>query len=605
MIERPVIHPEVVRTCPLLWLITGSCLLLPHPVAGKDDWAFARRQGDAWRVEHRIIDLHQHINGTTQHLVRAVKIMDAVGLGLAVNLSGATVSPAKDGGPSQFERNQKLADALYPGRFLQYMSLDYRGWDQPDFPQRAVQQIEAGHRLGAAGFKEFKRLGLYLRDAAGKLIRIDDPKLDPMWKRCGELNMPVSIHVADPKAFWLSYNDQNERWKELKDHKSWWFGDTNKYPAWNELLESLNRVIARHPKTTFVCVHFANNAEELDWVDASLGRYPNMMADLAARIPEIGRHNPEQVRRLFLNYQDRILFGTDFQVYDRLILGSSGNEPPPTDAEAEVFFAKEWRWLETRDRNWAHMTPIQGDWTISSIGLPPSVLRKIYFDNARKLLARSLPRPVLRARRISQDFELNGRLDNPLWQTAQPVCLEQSARDGAVRPELSTSVRALWSNKYLYLAYHCPFTKLTVFTPPQFNQERCGSGQDGSNLWDRDVVEAFIAADAENVHRYAEFEVAPTNERLDLMIAGRGKSDSAWDSKFESAVQVDRQARAWTCEMRIPLTELSDVRPSAGTRWRLNFFRCDRANQAALAWSPTLSRTFHQPERFGILEFIE
>ena len=159
-----------------------------------------RQPAEAWRAEHRIIDLHQHINGTTQHLARAIKIMDAVGLGLAVNLSGATVSPGKDGGPSQFERNQQLADALYPGRFLQYMSLDYRGWDQPDFAQRAVQQIEAGHRLGAAGFKEFKRLGLYLRDGAGKLIRIDDPKLDPMWKRCGELNMPVSIHVADPKG---------------------------------------------------------------------------------------------------------------------------------------------------------------------------------------------------------------------------------------------------------------------------------------------------------------------------------------------------------------------------------------------------------------------
>jgi predicted TIM-barrel fold metal-dependent hydrolase len=116
-----------------------------------------------------------------------------------------------------------------------------------------------------------------------------------------------------------------------------------------------------------------------------------MMADLAARIPELGRHDPAAVRRLFLKHQDRILFATDFQVFNRLILGSSGNEPPPTDADAEEFFAKEWRWLETNDREWPHMTPIQGDWNISSIGLPDSVLRKIYFDNANKILARSLP----------------------------------------------------------------------------------------------------------------------------------------------------------------------------------------------------------------------
>ncbi len=320
------------------------------------DWAAAGQAAGAWRAEHRIIDLHQHIDCTPRHLARAVKIMDAAGIGLAVNLSGGTVTRPKEGEPSEFERNKKLADTLYPGRFLFYMNLDYQNWDQPDFARQAVQQVEEGRRLGAAGWKEFKRLGLYLRDGAGNLLKVDDAKLDPMWKRLGELNMPVSIHVADPKAFWLPYNENNERWKELKDHKNWWFGDTNKFMPWKELLESLNRVIARHPETTFVCVHFANNAEELDWVEASLGRYQNMMADLAARIPEIGRHDPEQVRRLFLKYQDRILFGTDFQVvFDnpRLILGSSGNEPPPADADAEVFFAKEWRWLETRDRDWA------------------------------------------------------------------------------------------------------------------------------------------------------------------------------------------------------------------------------------------------------------
>jgi predicted TIM-barrel fold metal-dependent hydrolase len=286
-----------------------------------------------------------------------------------------------------------ISDRLYPSRFLEYVNLDYADWDKPDFSARAVKQIDEGYRLGAAGFKEFKRLGLYLRDRAGKLIHVDDPKLDPVWKRCGELGMPVSIHTADPRAFWLPFDASNERWEELKDHRGWWFGDPAKYPPREELLAELDRVIARHPETTFVSVHFANNAEDLAWVDASLDRHPNMMADLAARVPEIGRHDPEEVRRLFIKHQDRILFATDFQVYDRLTLGSGGNGPPPTDEDAKDFFDKHWRWLETRDQNFPHMTPIQGAWTISGIGLPASVLRKIYFENAKKLLARSLPRP--------------------------------------------------------------------------------------------------------------------------------------------------------------------------------------------------------------------
>jgi hypothetical protein len=555
-----------------------------------------------WRRDKLLIDLHQHIDCTTQHLTRAVKIMDAVGMGIAVNLSGGTVTHAENA-VSEFEQGKRLADSLFPGRFVHYMNLDYTGWDSPDFSQRAVKQVEEGHRLGAAGLKEFKRLGLYLRDGSNRLIKVDDPKLDPVWERCGELGMPVSIHVADPKAFWLPYNAQNERWKELKDHPAWWFGDTNKFPAWKDLLEALSRVIARHPHTTFVCVHFGNNGEELEWVDNQLLQHPNMMVDLAARIPEIGRHDPSAVRRLFLKHQDRILFATDFQVYDRLILGSSGNEPPPTDADAEVFFRKEYRWLETTDRNWAHMTPIQGDWTISSIGLPASVLRKVYFDNARKLLARSLPAPTLKARRISQDFIPDGTVSQSPWKTAAPVFVEQRAVDGQAVPLMATRVRALWSPKYLYLAYECPFTKLTIF-PSVAEEERVRPDATGQSLWDRDVIEAFVGYQPGNVGKYAEFEVAPTNERLDVLVNFPEK-DFAWKSGFDSAVKIDRESKLWTCEMRIPWQAFGPKAPDTSTIWKLNLYRCDRANGAFLAWRPPLTGSFHTPERFGWLEFAE
>jgi predicted TIM-barrel fold metal-dependent hydrolase len=576
----------------LLWTTSVS------PAASDDTPA-------TWRADHRIIDLHQHIDCTTQHLARAVKIMDAVGIGLAVNLSGGSVVAGKDGGLSEFERNKAISDALYPGRFLLYMSLDFTGWDEPDFPEKAAQQVDRGFQLGAAGLKEFKRLGLYLHDSLGHLIAIDDPKLDPVWKRCGELGLPVSIHVADPKAFWAPFDSSNERWRELKDHKNWWFGDAARFPAWKDLLDALNRVIARHPRTTFVCVHFANNAEELDWVDESLTRYPNMMADLAARIPEIGRHDPEAVRRLFLKHADRILFATDFQVYDRLILGSSGDEPPPSDADGEVFFSKHWRFLETNDQGWQHMTPIQGDWTISSIGLPTPVLRKIYFDNARKLLARSLPAPTMRSRRISQDFDLTGRFDNPLWATAPAIFIEQHSRDGTVRSELSTRVRSLWSEHFLYLGYECPFTSLTVFEPPFKNSKRFDLNKEGVSLWDRDVVEAFIAWDENRPEDYVELEVAPTNEQLDLLIMKPFQRNFEWRSHFESAATVDNQAQVWRCELRIPLQSFPRGSPTVGSRWRLNLFRCDRATKAFLAFSPTLRGTFHAPDRFGYLIFAE
>ena len=330
-------------------LFTILAALLLRDAAGAE--APAPWPGDAWRKDHRIIDLHMHINGTEEHVQRALRIMDRVGVGVGVNLSGGTVT-SKEGATSEFERVQALCERLGPGRFVQYFNLDYAGWDNPDFSEEAAQQVERARRLGAGGLKEFKRLGLNLRDGRGELIRIDDPKLDAVWAKCGELGMPVSIHVADPRAFWLPYNQQNERWKELKDHRPWWFGDPKQYPSRMELLEALDRVIARHPKTTFVCVHFANNAEDIDWVDRKLEEHPNMNADLAARIPELGRHDTDRLRRLFIKHQDRIFFATDFQVARKLTLGSSGDQEQPTEDDAVTFYHKEWRWLETRDRNW-------------------------------------------------------------------------------------------------------------------------------------------------------------------------------------------------------------------------------------------------------------
>ena len=554
--------------------------------------------GDAWRAAHRIIDLHQHLNGTEQHLRRAVGIMDRVGIGVAANLSGGTVT-SKDGQPSAFEKLQSLGNRIAPDRFVLYFNLDYAGWDEPDFSARAVQQVERAHQLGAAGLKEYKRLGLFLRDGRGELIRIDDPKLDPVWKRCGELGLPVSIHVADPRAFWLGYDPNNERWKELKDHRNWWFGDPARFPSREAILDALDRVITRHPKTTFVCVHFANNAEDIDWVDHKLSEHPNMHADLAARIPELGRHDPSRLRALFTKHQDRIFFATDFQVYDRLILGSSGDGERPTDDDATQFFRKEWRWLETHDRDWAHMTPIQGDWAIRSIGLPPEVLRKIYFDNARRLLVRSLPTTVVRAHRIERDWVPDGCLDEPEWHAAPAFPLEQQVADGVARPEISTPCRALWSDRFLYLSFVCPCTTITDFGPAQPG-ERVAQN---ASLWDRDVVEFFCAPDPTQLTHYTEYEWAPNNEALDLRIR-KPEFDFNWSSRMEWRVRHTPGGREWTCEVRIPLEALSDRKPEPGTRWRANFYRIDRAHRAFLASNPVLNGSFHTHDRFGWMEFV-
>jgi hypothetical protein len=219
----------------------------------------------------------------------------------------------------------------------------------------------------------------------------------------------------------------------------------------------------------------------------------------------------------------------------------------------------------------------------------------VYFDNARKLLTRSFPAPVIRAKRIASDFEPDGKLENEAWDEAEPARIEYRLKDSRTIPDLSTCVRALWSDKYLYIAFEAPFTELTMREP---------SGKERLGLWEDDVVEMFVGADPNNAKKYQEFEWAPNGEKLDVTL-NLPEKDFAWRSGAESVAKVDRRAKVWRLEARIPVASLGDRAPSKGTRWRANFFRHDVANHAFFAWNPTESDTTHVPERFGWLEFVE
>jgi predicted TIM-barrel fold metal-dependent hydrolase len=339
------------------------------------------------RSRFPVIDFHTHISGSTQS-ERGVElspdreylgtpqellaVMERKNIRAMVNLTGGY-----DNGLTEAVAKY---DRAYPGRFYTFTEPSYSRFQEPNYPKMQARAIEQAHRDGARGLKILKTLGLYLREniTSGTLVRVDDARFDPMWDACGQLNMPVAIHISDPIAFFTPTDRFNERYEELNNHPDWSFygGD---FPSNADLIAARNRMIARHPTTQFVTVHVGNFSEDLKNVGENLDRFPNMSVDIAARIGELGRQ-PMTARKFFDKFQDRVLFGTDATPH--------GDEFPQqvfNDQLYEIYY----RFLETNDEYFDYAPakiPPQGRWRIYGIDLPDSILRKVYSENAARLL---------------------------------------------------------------------------------------------------------------------------------------------------------------------------------------------------------------------------
>jgi predicted TIM-barrel fold metal-dependent hydrolase len=344
------------------------------------------------RVEtprYRVIDIHAHLTFVTKSEKgvamgedvsalttpeEALAVMDRKGIRAMLNLTG--------GIGKGMEETVATWDRAHPGRFFTCVQPRFEDLLEPDYPQRQGDAIEEAVRAGARGLKILKTLGLYLREriTEGPLVTVDDRRFDPMWEACAAHDLPVAIHVADPEAFFLPIDCTNERWDELGHHPDWSFYGRD-FPSFQDIMEARDRLYARHPKTQFLSLHLGHDAENLAFVGESLDRFPNMTVELGARIGELGRQ-PRASAKFFDRYQDRILFGTDAM------------PPPAGNATPQQVFKDElyeiyYRFLETEDEYFDYApapVPPQGRWRIYGLGLPDTILKKVYHDNAVRLL---------------------------------------------------------------------------------------------------------------------------------------------------------------------------------------------------------------------------
>lgn len=317
------------------------------------------------------IDVHNHLgrwltadgDWMIDDVPGLVRMMDERHVDSIVNLDGMW--------SDELEANLDRYDRAYPGRFFTFCQLDWAQLADPDGVQLLIAQLEDAARRGARGVKVWKSLGLRFRDPAGALVMPDAPQIVTVLRRAGELGLPVLIHTADPIAFFEPLDPRNERLDELRIERAWWFGDHDRYPTFDALLDAHARLVLACPGTTFIGAHMGCVAEDLDRVERLLAAAPNYHVDIAGRMAELGRQ-PRRFARLVAAWPDRVLFGTD--IY------------PASDEQYRLHF----RFLESTDEGFDYAPgapiPPQGRWAVSAAGIDGALLARLYRGNAARIL---------------------------------------------------------------------------------------------------------------------------------------------------------------------------------------------------------------------------
>ena len=311
-----------------------------------------------YEAKFPFVDVHNHQwRMSTQDNAAVADEMDKLNMTVMVNLSGRQGNNLKQ----MVDVSSKQA----PGRFIVFANLDFDGIDDPDWTARTVAQLEEDVKNGANGLKIFKNLGLTVLGSNGERVHTDDPRLDPVWAKAGELGIPVLIHTGEPAIFWAPINAENERWLEMKQFPDRHRGDSTRYPSWEVIMEEQWNVFRKHPETKFINAHLGWMANDLDRLGRHFDEFPNVYSEIGAVLAELGRQ-PRHAKEFFIKYQDRIMFGKDTW----------------RPEEYYVYF----RVLETEDEYFDYYRKRHAFWKMYGLGLPDEVLKKLYYKNALEVI---------------------------------------------------------------------------------------------------------------------------------------------------------------------------------------------------------------------------
>jgi predicted TIM-barrel fold metal-dependent hydrolase len=303
------------------------------------------------------IDVHNHQwIMPIQDLDKLVVEMDSLNMGVMVSLSGFR--------GKVLEWSLDNVSKNHPNRFVVFLNINFENLDDKGWPEETLAMMDEAVKQGVKGLKVYKGLGLTDKDNEGNRIAVDDPRLDPIWAKCGELGIPVLIHSGEPNSFWNPKDKHNERWLELKKHPDR-YRDPKKIPPFEQIMGEQHNVFKKHPNTKFINAHLGWFGNDLERLGKLLDEMPNVYTELGAVLAELGRQ-PRAARAFMIKYQDRVMFGKD--TYKK--------------EEYYTYF----RVLETGDEYFDYYRKYHAHWKMYGLELPDSVLKKVYYENALKVI---------------------------------------------------------------------------------------------------------------------------------------------------------------------------------------------------------------------------
>jgi len=325
-------------------------------------------------AKYPFIDAHNHQWDMSKAKLDDVsKDMDKLNMAVMVNLSGRgfrriETEPGKFefgvNGSEYLKRGIENANESNTGRFIIFTNIDFEGFGEEGWIDRALSELENDVNNGANGLKIYKNLGLTLKDNNGDRVPVNDARMDPIWEKCGELGIPVLIHSGEPFQFWLPKDKNNERWLELKQKPNR-YRDPEIFPPWEQIMEEQHNIFRKHKNTIFINAHLGWLGNDLEKLGKLMDELPNMYTEIGAVLAELGRQ-PWMAKKWFIKNQDRVLFGKDSWHPE----------------EYYVYF----RVLETEDEYFDYYRKRHAFWKMYGLGLPDEVLKKLYYKNALKII---------------------------------------------------------------------------------------------------------------------------------------------------------------------------------------------------------------------------